>query len=294
MREKVLVTGATGQLGRSFQDLEVHHADIDFTFADRSVLDLSIPGQVTQYLQTQKYDYIVNCAAHTAVDKAEQERELAEQVNHHAVAELAQSAKEQGAYLIHVSTDYVFDGCHHKPYTEEHPTAPVNNYGQTKLKGERAVQSSGVNASIVRTSWVYSQHGNNFVKTMLRLGRGRDTLTVIDDQVGSPTYAADLADAIMVLIEQQQNNPATGCSLYHYSNEGVCSWYDFAKAIFDLASIQCSVSPIDTKDYPTPAVRPHYSLLSKQNFKRHTGSSVPYWRDSLAVCLQKIKDDANV
>ena len=294
MRKKVLVTGATGQLGRSFRDLEAQHSDVEFTFADRAQLDLAVAGQVAQHLNSHQYDFIVNCAAHTAVDKAEQERDLAEQVNHHAVVELAQAVKEQGVYLIHVSTDYVFDGCHHKPYAEDHPTAPVNNYGQTKLHGERAIQSSGVNASIVRTSWVYSQHGNNFVKTMLRLGRERDTLTVIDDQVGSPTYAADLADAIMALIEQQQNNTATGCNIYHYSNEGVCSWYDFAKAIFDLAGIQCSVSPIETKDYPTPAIRPHYSLLSKQKFKHHTGLSVPYWRDSLAVCLQKIKDDARV
>lgn len=291
MRKKVLVTGATGQLGRSFQDLEARHAGIEFTFADRAVLDLSVPGQVTQYLQSQRYDFIVNCAAHTAVDKAEQERELAEQINHHAVAELAQAAKDQGAYLIHVSTDYVFDGCHHKPYAEDHPTAPVNNYGQSKLNGERALQSSGANASIVRTSWVYSRHGNNFVKTMLRLGRERDALTVIADQVGSPTYAGDLASAIMTLIERQQSNPVAGCILWHYSNEGVCSWYDFAKAIFELAGIHCNVSPIETKDYPTPANRPHYSLLSKQKFKHNTGSSVPYWRDSLALCLHNIKDE---
>lgn len=294
MPKTVLVTGATGQLGRSFQDVAAQYPNISFSFVDRTKLDLSVPGQAAQYLQQHRYDYIVNCAAHTAVDKAEQERELAEQVNHLAVAELAQAAKEQGVYLIHVSTDYVFDGCHHKPYTEEHPTAPVNNYGQTKLNGERAIQFSGVNASIVRTSWVYSQHGNNFVKTMLRLGRDRDALNVIDDQVGSPTYAGDLASAIMALIDQQQNNPVTGCSLYHYSNEGVCSWYDFAKAIFDLAGIQCSVTPIETKDYPTPATRPHYSLLSKQKFKHNTGLSVPYWRDSLGACLQKIKDDENV
>lgn len=294
MLNKVLVTGSTGQLGLSFQDLVASYTNFDFTFVGRAQLDLSVPGQVTEHLRNHCYDVIINCAAHTAVDKAEEERDLAEQVNHHAMAELAQAAKEQGAYLIHVSTDYVFDGCHHKPYTEDHPTAPVNNYGQTKLNGERAIQSSGVNASIVRTSWVYSQHGNNFVKTMLRLGRERDALTVIDDQVGSPTYAGDLASAIMALIEQQQSNPVAGCNLFHYSNEGVCSWYDFAKAIFELAGIQCSVSPIETKDYPTPATRPHYSLLSKQKFKHVTGMNVPYWRNSLAECLQKIKGNENV
>lgn len=294
MRNKVLVTGSTGQLGRSLQDLAGQHADIDFTFADRAMLDLAVPEQVTQHLQQHQYDYIINCGAYTAVDKAEQERELAEQVNHHAVAALAQAAKEQGAYLIHISTDYVFDGCHYKPYAEDHPTAPVNNYGQTKLHGEQAIQASGVNASILRTSWVYSEHGSNFVKTMLRLGRERGTLTVIDDQVGCPTYAADLAAAIMLLIQQQQANPVAGCRLLHYSNEGVCSWYDFAKAIFELAGVECDVQPIETKDYPTPAARPHYSLLSKQTFKRTTGVSIPYWRDSLVVCLEKIKEESHV
>jgi dTDP-4-dehydrorhamnose reductase len=294
MRNKVLVTGSTGQLGRSLQDLAELYADVDFTFADRTLLDLAVPEQVTNYLQIHQYDYIINCGAYTAVDKAEQERDLAELVNHHAVAALAQAAKAQAAYLIHISTDYVFDGCHYKPYAEDHPTAPVNNYGQTKLNGELAIQLSGANASIVRTSWVYSEHGNNFVKTMLRLGRERDVLTVIDDQVGSPTYAADLAAAIMSLIQQQQNSPVTDCSLYHYSNEGVCSWYDFAKAIFELAGVQCDVMPIETKDYPTPAARPHYSLLSKQKFKNKNGESVPYWRDSLAVCLKKIKEESYV
>lgn len=294
MRNKVLVTGSTGQLGRSLQDLAELHADVDFTFADRALLDLAVPEQIAQHLQNHQYDYIINCGAYTAVDKAEQERELAEQVNHHAVAALAQAAKAQGAYLIHISTDYVFDGCHYKPYAEDHPTAPVNNYGQTKLNGELAIEASGANASIVRTSWVYSEHGNNFVKTMLRLGRERDTLTVIDDQVGSPTYAADLAAAIMSLVQQQQNSPVTGCSVYHYSNEGVCSWYDFAKAIFELAEVHCDVMPIETKDYPTPAARPHYSLLSKQKFKHKTGESVPYWRDSLAGCLKNIKEESHV
>lgn len=294
MHSKVLVTGSTGQLGRSLQDIAEQHAQIEFTFADRAVLDLATSEQVTQYLQNHQYDYIINCGAYTAVDKAEHELELADQINHRAVAALAQAAKAQGAYLIHVSTDYVFDGRHYKPYAEDHPTAPVNNYGQTKLNGELAIHASGANASIVRTSWVYSQHGNNFVKTMLRLGRERDALTVIDDQVGSPTYAADLAAAIMSLIQLQQNNPVVGCSLVHYSNEGVCSWYDFAKAIFELAGIPCDVKPIETKNYPTPAARPHYSLLSKQKFKQTTGQSIPYWRDSLLVCLEKIKEERYV
>lgn len=294
MRRTALVTGSTGQLGRSLQDLAEQHADVEFTFVDRALLDLAAPEQVMDYLQKHQYDYIVNCGAYTAVDKAEQERELAEQVNHHAVAALAKAAKAQGAYLIHVSTDYVFDGCHYKPYAEDHPTAPVNNYGQTKLSGELAIQASGANACIVRTSWVYSQHGNNFVKTMLRLGRERDALTVIDDQVGSPTYAADLASAIMALVQQQESNPAEGCSVFHYSNEGVCSWYDFAKAIFELSGVECKVKPIETKDYPTPAARPHYSLLSKQKFKQTTGEIVPYWRDALVVCLDKIKADSHV
>lgn len=294
MPKTVLVTGSTGQLGRSIQAIAPAHPELEFTFVDRSIIDLADPESIAAHLEVNRYDFIVNCAAHTAVDKAESELELADRINHLAVKQLADAAKKQGAFLVHVSTDYVFDGCHYKPYEEDHPTDPVNRYGATKLLGERAMQQSGVSSVIIRTSWVYSEFGNNFVKTMLRLGAERDLLTVISDQVGTPTYAGDLAKAIMAIVEQQAGaGMEPGCTIYHFSNEGACSWYDFAVEIFDLAQLSCQVKPIPTTEYPTPAKRPHFSLLSKQRIKAQLGTGIPHWKHSLKRCLQTIKEQNN-
>ncbi len=293
MPEKILVTGSAGQLGSSLRQLAGNFPQFEFTFVDREEMDLGDNGQIEQFFAQHHFDYVINCAAHTAVDKAESELELAEQLNHHAVRAIAQAAKAHGAFLVHISTDYVFDGCHYKPYQEDHPTtAPVNHYGLTKLHGERAVRESGVDSYIIRTSWVYSEYGNNFVKTMLRLGAERDVLTVINDQIGTPTYAADLAAMILSLIAQreEQNDPASGCTVFHYSNEGACSWYDFAVEIFAIEGLACSVKPIGTKDYPTPAKRPHYSLLSKQKIREYSGLEVPHWKTSLKTCLKNLKE----
>ncbi|MBL4743661.1 MAG: dTDP-4-dehydrorhamnose reductase [Cycloclasticus sp.] len=288
--QRILIIGSTGQLGQSIHAIEGNYPQYDMVFAKRKQLDLSDAQHITEYFKQNKFDVIINCAAYTAVDKAESEPDLADKINHLAVQQLAQIAVQQQAKLIHVSTDYVFNGQQHRPYIETDAVAPQGVYGSTKLAGEQAVQNTMVNnAFIIRTSWVYSQFGNNFVKTMLKLGGERDALTVIYDQIGTPTYAHDLAEAIMSMVNSQPFNQASFKSqLFHYSNEGVCSWYDFAKAIFEHSNVQCKVSPIETKDYPTPAKRPAYSLLNKAKIKDTFGLSIPYWKDSLKQCLINI------
>ncbi|WP_348653162.1 dTDP-4-dehydrorhamnose reductase, partial [uncultured Sulfurimonas sp.] len=231
-----------------------------------------------------KFDIIINCAAYTAVDKAEEEQELANQINHLAVKQLASIANKQQARLIHISTDYVFDGENFKPYCEDDTTNPNGVYGITKLDGEKAMQEiNPLNSIIIRTSWVYSSVGANFVKTMLRLGRERDSLGVIFDQVGTPTYARDLAKAILDILVNIKNEKV---EIYNYSNEGVLSWYDFAKEIMRMAKIDCSINPIETSEYPTPAKRPHFSLLNKSKIKKEFNLTIPFWKDSLDECLK--------
>jgi len=288
----VLITGSTGQLGQSFQAIQKQYSDVDFTFVNRELLDLSDPESITAYFQHNQFDVIINCAAHTAVDKAESEPELAEQINHIAVRQLAEIAKHSDCKLIHISTDYVFNGKSHRPYIESDGVEPQGVYGKTKLAGEQAIeQILSNNALVIRTSWVYSEFGNNFVKTMRRLGGERDALNVIFDQVGTPTYAKDLATAIMSIVTSPQFELQTFTSqTLHFSNEGVCSWYDFAKAIFELSHISCDVSPIETKDYPTPATRPHYSVLNKAKIKDTFQLTIPYWKDSLQQCLTALQD----
>lgn len=287
MPKRILVTGKNGQLGQSLQKIAAVYPQFDFVFVGREELDFSSSASIEKFFASAgNFTAIINAAAYTAVDKAESEPELANQVNHLAVAQLASIAKQQNALLLHVSTDYVFDGQSYRPYLETDATAPQNQYGSSKLKGEQAMLASGCTGAIVRTSWVYSEFGNNFVKTMLRLGRERDSLNVIFDQIGSPTYAVDLARALLALLA---NDADFGVDVYHYSNEGVCSWYDFAKAIFEFANISCEVSPIETKGYPTPASRPHYSLLNKAKIKLQPGLVVPYWRDSLQKCLKELE-----
>jgi dTDP-4-dehydrorhamnose reductase len=287
MTKRVLVTGKNGQLGQSLQKIANDYSLYNFTFAGREDLDLSQPKSIESYFEFRHFDVIINCAAYTSVDKAESEPELADQINHLLVKQLAQIAKTQDNMLIHISTDYVFNGLNHKPYTEMDSTDPSSVYGQTKLKGELAIQKIDPKAIIIRTSWMYSEFGSNFVKTMLRLGKERDSLNVIYDQVGTPTYASDLAKAILEIIKHQSFSiQGSRSSIYHYSNEGACSWYDFAKATFELSYAKCQVIPIETREYPTPAKRPYYSLMSKSKIKHDFGLNIPYWKDSLKEMLQ--------
>jgi dTDP-4-dehydrorhamnose reductase len=251
-------------------------------------------NSVSECFENNQFDLIINCAAYTAVDKAEQEQELADAINHLAVKQLAKITQDKNSILIHISTDYVFDGTSHKPYVENDKINPQSVYGASKLKGEQAIQSIAPKAIIIRTSWVYSEYGNNFVKTMLRLGQERENLNVIFDQIGSPTYAKDLADTILLMVDSCAANSNifqhdTKVHLFHYSNEGVSSWYDFAKAIFELSNIACTVSAIESKDYPTPAKRPHYSVLNKAKIKQNFDLTIPYWKDSLQACLKNLQ-----
>ena len=290
---RILVTGKNGQLGRSIERVVCEENNNsqnanDFVFVDREELDLSKENSVNNYFDNNKFDIIINCAAYTAVDKAEEEHELANKVNHLAVQQLAEISNKHKTKLIHISTDYVFDGESDKPYTETDETNPINVYGKTKLAGEQSIQKAmPTNAVIIRTSWVYSEFGNNFVKTMLRLGKERDWLNVVSDQIGSPTYAKDLASTILKII---QNKSFTGVSqatqIYHYSNEGEISWYEFAKEIFKLAGISCSVSPRTTEQYSTPAKRPKNTLMNKNKIVKEFNILRSTWKDSLELCIR--------
>lgn len=291
--KRVLVTGKNGQLGSSIAQLSALYPALKFTYVDREELDLSSADAIRSFFSENTYDVVVNCAAYTAVDRAEEESGLADKINHHAVGTIAEEVKKQDAVLIHVSTDYVFDGQAYKPYQESDSTSPQSVYGDTKLQGELAFLNVNPKGCIVRTSWVYSEFGNNFVKTMQRLGRERDSLGVIYDQVGSPTYAEDLARVLLDIVcsnklESLENQALADAKIFHYSNEGVCSWYDFAKAIFELSDIDCAVSPIETKDYPTPAARPHYSVMNKNKIKQAFEIEIPYWKDSLQNCINRL------
>jgi dTDP-4-dehydrorhamnose reductase len=282
----ILVTGSNGQLGSALQVLAKQYTQYQFYFTDVAELDITDKSAIAVFVSANSIYAIVNCAAYTAVDKAESDLELADKINHLAVKYLAEVAKEHQCKLIHISTDYVFDGTHHIPYLENDVPNPQSVYGSTKLAGELALQKiNPVNAIIIRTSWVYSSFGANFVKTMLKLGKERDELRVITDQVGTPTYAADLAQTILTILPHLSNEKV---EVYHYTNEGVCSWYDFAQAIFEISKIDCKVIPITTAQYPTAAQRPHYSVLNKTQLKEKFKIEIPYWRDSLRNCLKKM------
>ena len=290
---KILVTGKNGQLGKSIHKIVTNNEQTDeFVFVGREELDLSSTDSITSYFNHNNFDIIINCAAHTAVDKAEEEAVLANQINHLAVAQLALIAKTQQAKLIHVSTDYVFDGESDKPYTEADATNPINIYGKTKLAGEQALKEiMPTDAIIIRTSWVYSEYGNNFVKTMLRLGKQRDELSVVGDQIGSPTYATDLANAILGTMQNKAfKEVGQETQVYHYSNAGEISWYEFAKEIFKLAGIQCSVSPITTEQYPTPAKRPKNTLMNKDKIAKTFSVNIADWKESLNTCMTILKE----
>jgi dTDP-4-dehydrorhamnose reductase len=288
-RKKILITGANGQLGNEMRLLAPHHLDMDFDFTDVAELDLCDADAVDRYCEALRPAYIVNCAAYTAVDKAEDDTELCWKINKDAAENLAKVATRIGAKLLHVSTDYVFDGTNTSPYLETDPVCPASAYGRSKLDGERAVEACCPQSVIVRTAWLYSSFGNNFVKTMIRLGKERDSLNVVSDQIGSPTFAGDLAKALMAVIESAEKGHFVP-GIYHYSNDGVCSWYEFTLKIHALAGITtCAVQPIPSAEYPAKAQRPAYSVLSKEKIKATYGITIPHWETSLAECIATLK-----
>ena len=280
----ILITGCNGQLGSEIRLLEAAHSEHTWMNTDVEELDITNQLAVEQYVAQNKIDGIINCAAFTAVDRAETDKEQATTLNTVAPAYLAAAIGKRGGWMIHISTDYVFNGTKHIPYTETDTPCPDSVYGNTKLAGEMGVQKFCRQSVIIRTAWLYSSFGSNFVKTMIRLGREKNELGVIFDQIGTPTYARDLAITIMAIIEKGMQP-----GIYHYSNEGVISWYDFAKAIHRLAGINdCHVTPLHTEEYPTPAHRPHYSVLDKTKIKQVYGIEIPYWEDSLKECIEKL------
>jgi len=281
----ILVTGSMGQLGSEIKELSSNY-NYNFFFTTRDDIDITSKDSIKEFCQTNSINVIINCAAYTAVDKAESDIENADLVNRKAVKKLSIVAKELNIKLIHISTDYVFDGKNFKPYVEEFQTNPQSVYGKTKLDGENEIiDINPLNSIIIRTSWVYSYYGNNFVKTMLRLGKEKEELGVIFDQVGTPTYAKDLAITILDIIPQIENSKV---EIYNYSNEGVLSWYDFAKEIMKMAKLNCKINPIETYQYPTPAKRPHFSLLNKSKIKSKFNLEIPYWKDGLDDCLKRL------
>ena len=281
----ILVTGSKGQVGSEIKELSTEYS-YNFLFTSSTDLDITNHDKIKDFCIQNNIHTIINCAAYTAVDKAESDEINADLVNRKAVKKLANISKELNIKLIHISTDYVFDGKNFKPYCEEFQTNPNSVYGKTKLDGEKEmIKINPLNSIIIRTSWVYSSYGNNFVKTMLRLGSEKEELGVIFDQIGTPTYAKDLAKTILDIIPKINNKKV---EIYNYSNEGVLSWYDFAKEITKMAKLNCKINPIETFQYPTPAVRPYYSLLNKTKIKKEFNLEIPYWKDGLDDCLRKL------
>lgn len=279
---KILVTGANGQLGNEMRCLAEKDKKNIFLFTDVQDLDITDPQAVMQCVAVNGIGIIVNCAAYTAVDRAEDNEEVCRKINALAVENLAKAAVANHAKVIHISTDYVYSGVHYKPYSENDATAPCSVYGVTKLEGERLLFDNCSEAIVLRTSWLYSTFGNNFVKTMIRLGKEQETLNVIFDQIGTPTYAGDLAEAIMTII----NNETFVPGVYNFSNEGICSWYDFTKAIHRIAGITtCKVFPIEGSEYPAKATRPFYSVMNKKKLKETYPVTIPHWEESLVKCI---------
>lgn len=286
----IIITGANGQLGRCFQALSASHSGRVFRFLGSSDLDIADKRAVKRFFQENKVSWVINCAAYTAVDKAEAEPDEAQKVNVLGVKYLAEACQEHNANLIHFSTDYVYHNRQNTPFHEDDQVSPKGVYARTKLAGERALMHVlSNNAMIVRTSWVYAATGHNFVNTMIRLAQERGHVRVVADQIGSPTYAPDLAAAVLEIIRQVEEKEIQKeiiHGVWHYANEGVASWYDFAHAIFELKGIECRLEPIETSDFPTPAQRPSFSVLSKSKIKATFGLKIPHWRESLAVCLK--------
>ena len=284
---KILITGCNGQLGNEMQLLEKENPQHTYFNTDVAELDITDQKAIEKFVSENAIDGIVNCAAYTAVDKAEENQDLCMKLNATAPDHLAQAIEKRGGWMIQISTDYVFDGTNHKPYTEADSVCPNSTYGRTKLAGEQAVMAGCKKSMIIRTAWLYSTFGNNFVKTMIRLGKEKPELGVIFDQIGTPTYARDLAVAIFAAINQ-----GIVPGIYHFSNEGVISWYDFTKAIHRIAGITtCRVRPLHTEEYPTPANRPHYSVLDKTKIKQTYSIEIPYWEESLVECVELLGAD---
>jgi len=283
----ILVTGSNGQLGNELR-LVVEEKDKinNYIFTDVEELEITSKSDVSQFLHANDIDVVVNCAAYTNVDKAEDEKEIADLINHIGVKNLAESCKERDGFLIHISTDYVFDGTKNSPYTETDETKPLGVYGETKIRGENAIISSGCEYVIIRTSWLYSSFGKNFLKTMQRLTAEKESLKVVFDQVGTPTYAGDLANVIYTIIQRDKADIKN--QIYHFSNEGVCSWYDFAVAINEISEHNCNIQPCHSDEFPSKVTRPNYSVLDKTKIKNELGVEIKYWRNSIVACLKTL------
>lgn len=288
MAYPILITGANGQLGRCLQDLLKPELSDEkrVLFTDVDTLDICNNRQIEEFVIQNHINTIINAAAYTAVDKAEEDVKAAYQLNRDGVANLADVANRHHLYLIHISTDYVFSGKSWIPYAEDHTVDPVSVYGKSKAAGEKAILESRCRATIIRTSWLYSEYGHNFVKTMLKLGHDKRQLSVVCDQIGGPTYAGDLAKTILTALKH--NAHRENVRFYHFANEGIVSWYDFAKAIFEIARIPCSVNPVSTAEYPAVAPRPFYSVFNLSKVKKELLMDIPYWRDSLKLVINKL------
>ncbi len=281
----ILITGANGQLGNEMRNCSMCDTNNRYFFTDVQELDITNSDAVEKFIHGNAIDVAVNCAAYTAVDKAESDIEMCRKINASAVEILAKATASAHAKMIHISTDYVYGGMNFRPYVETDLVAPASVYGVTKLEGEQLLLANNSQSVILRTSWLYSPYGNNFVKTMIRLGHERESISVIFDQVGTPTYAADLANAIVMIINSKDFIPG----IYNFSNEGVCSWYDFAKTIHRMSGVKkCMVLPIETIDYPTPAMRPHYSVMNKKKIKNTYNIVISHWEESLQRCIDNI------
>lgn len=283
-KNKILVTGANGQLGNEIRVLSKKYSNLDFIFTDVEELDLINKERVDNFFNSNQISWIINCAAYTAVDKAEEDYDLAYKINVEAVENLVNKAKEYNIPIIHISTDFVFDGQKNTPYFEDDITNPINQYGKTKLEGEKIVETYE-HGIIIRTAWLYSTFGNNFVKTIIKKAEEQNSLKVVFDQIGSPTYAKDLAEFILLIVNKEYNHK----NIFHFSNEGVASWYDFACSIIEYYGIECNIEPVFSEEFITKANRPKYSVLSKKKVKEVFKIRVPYWRDSLKECIEKLK-----
>ena len=282
----ILVTGGKGQLGLSLRYISKEFPDYSFDFMDIEEMDITDKESISNILKAKDYFAVINCAAFTAVDLAEGKKEMAYLINVYGVRNLVEAANETNTHLIHISTDYVFGGNGNTPFKPYDEPNPNSVYGKTKLEGEKEItQVSKSGFIIIRTSWLYSEEGNNFLKTMINIGQTKDSVSVIYDQVGTPTYAGDLARAIILCLDKINNNSR---EIFHFSNEGVCSWYDFAKEIMEEMSLQCKVLPILTSQYPTPAKRPYYSVLNKDDIKNYLSIEIPHWKNALRRCIKNL------
>lgn len=287
---KILITGSNGQLGSEINKLSTNYKKLDFVFKDLPELDICNIGALEKFIIDNQVVAVINCAAYTAVDKAEQHELIAKKVNSEGVKNLVYALQKVNGKLIHISTDYVFDGNNSVPYKESDQVNPIGVYGKTKRQGELAVINSNIDSIVIRTSWLYSSFGDNFVKTMLRLGKEKESLNIIFDQIGTPTYAKDLAKVCLdILFKNFSEKISRKGNLYHYSNEGVASWYDFAISVMELGKSSCKINPIETKDYPTFSKRPHYSVLNKSKIKEDFEIEIPYWKNSLKECIKILK-----